>query len=652
MAESGTVPAWREAEREYTDPVVDESTIPELFEASVDRNADRVAQLYKGGIYDRSLASDVIPAAPEGAYASITYDEMRQVVHNLAAGFRELGVEHDTRVGIFASTRMEWALSDFAALAAGAVVTTVYTESSARQVEYLLNDPGASGVVVENADLLERVLEVEDGLDLSFIIVMDECETDRDDIYTLGELHDIGAEVYDMSTYESWLEERSPEDLASLIYTSGTTGQPKGVKLTHRNFRSNVNQVYKRLAPRPDKADGLPTLSPETTSIAFLPLAHVFERLSGHFVMFGVGASVGYVETADTLADDIELIRPDTGASVPRVYQRIFDRMRQQASESGLKQRIFEWSVGVAREWTETDDPGTGLRLKHRISEQLVYSQLRENLGGNIDFMVSGGGSLSKELCQTFLGMDLRIVEGYGLTETAPVVSVNPPEDVRPGTLGVPVPDMEVKVDTTVVDQSDFETQRDVGELLVRGPNVSPGYWNRGAETARAFSEDGWFRTGDIIEQTEEDFLIYHDRLKEMIVLSTGKNVAPQPIEDAFSTSDRIAQAMVVGDDRKFVAALFVPNVEQLRRWADRKGIDLPDSKAEICEDDRVREWIQAAVDTVNEDLGRVEQIKAFELVPREWTAEDDLLTPSMKKKRRNIRQAFEDRLDRIYGEE
>jgi len=650
MAESGTVPAWREAEREYTDPVIDDSTIPELFEASADRNADRVAQLYKGGIYDRSLTPDVIPVAPDGAYASITYDEMQQVVHNLAAGFRELGVEHDTRVGIFASTRMEWALSDFAALAAGAVVTTVYTESSSRQVEYLLNDPGASGVVVENAELMEQVLEVEDRLDLSFIVVMDEYETDRDDIYTLGELHHIGAEAYDMATYESWLEERSPEDLASLIYTSGTTGQPKGVKLTHRNFRSNVNQVCKRLGPRPDKDAGLPTLSPGNTSIAFLPLAHVFERLSGHFVMFGVGASVGYVETADTLADDIELIRPDTGASVPRVYQRIFDRMRQQASESGLKQRIFEWAVDVAREWARTDNPGIGLRLKHRLSDRIVYSQLKENLGGNIEFMVSGGGSLSKELCQTFVGMDFRIVEGYGLTETAPVVSVNPPEDVRPGTLGVPVPDTEVRLDTTVVDQDDFETQRDVGELLVRGPNVSPGYWNREAETAQSFTEDGWFRTGDIIEQTEDDFLIYHDRLKEMIVLSTGKNVAPQPIEDAFSTSDRIAQAMVVGDDRKFVAALFVPNVDQLRRWADRKGIDLPDSKAEICEDDRVREWIRAEVDTVNEDLGRVEQIKAFELVPREWTAENDLLTPSMKKKRRNIRQAFEDRLNRIYG--
>jgi len=652
MAESRSVPAWRTAEREYTDEVIGDTTIPELFEASAERNADRAAQEYKGGICDRSLTPGVLPAAPEGAYASITYDEMRSIVHHLAAGFRELGVDHDTRVGIFSSTRMEWAQSDFAALAAGAIVTTVYTESSPRQVQYLLSDPGADGVVVENAELLDRVLEVEDRLDLSFIVVMDEHDTDRDDIYTLAELHDLGANVYDGASYQSWLEERSPEDLASLIYTSGTTGQPKGVKLTHRNFRSNVNQVYRRLAPRPDKDPDLATLSPETTSMAFLPLAHVFERLAGHFVMFGVGATVAYVEDPDTMADDIKLIRPDTGASVPRVYERIFDRMRQQASESSVKQRIFEWSVDVAREWATTDDPGVGLRLKHAVGDRLVYSQLKENLGGNIDFMVSGGGSLSKELCETFLGMDFKIVEGYGLTETAPVVTVNPPEDVRPGTLGIPVVDEEVKLDTHVVDQDDFETDREVGELLVRGPNVAKGYWNREKETAQSFSEDGWFRTGDIVEQTEDDFLVYHDRLKEVIVLSTGKNVAPQPIEDEFATSDRIAQAMVVGDDQKFVAALFVPNFEQLRRWADREGIDLPETEAEMCDDERVREWIQEEVEEVNAGLEKIETIKAFELIPREWTAENDFLTPSMKKKRRNIRKAFEDRLEEIYGEE
>ena len=427
------------------------------------------------------------------------------------------------------------------------------------------------------------------------------------------------------------------------------------MKLTHRNFRSNVNQTYRRLGPRPDKAPGLPTLSPDTTSIAFLPLAHVFERLAGHFVMFASGATVGYVEEADSLADDIKLIQPVTGASVPRVYERIFDNMREQASESAVKERIFNWALGVAREWATTDDPGIGLRTKHALADRLVYSTVKENLGGNLEYMVSGGGSLSKDLCETFLGMGLTIVEGYGLTETSPVVSVNPPEDIRPGTLGVPVVDQDVRVDPSVVDASQFEdVQGRIGELQVRGPNVADGYWNKSDETAAAFLEedDGtWFRTGDIVEVRDDDFLVYHDRLKEIIVLSTGKNVAPQPIEDAFATDDRVDQVMVVGDERKFIGALIVPNIEAARRWAAEEGIDLPADEAGICADERVQQWVDESVQSVNDRLERVERIKRFELVSREWTAENDLLTPSMKKKRRNITEEFEEKLAAIYDE-
>ncbi|WP_276271564.1 AMP-dependent synthetase/ligase [Haloarcula litorea] len=649
-------PSWRDAEADYTDEVIGDDTLGELFAASAERNADSTAQLYKGGVYDRSLTDGVVPEAPAGGYGSISYARMHDAVKHLAAGFRDLGVEPDDRVGIFADTRMEWALSDFALLSAGAVVTTVYTESSPDQLRYLLDDPDAAAVVVEDEALLDRVLEVEDDLDLSFVVVMDDHGVDREDVYTLAEVHDRGADGFDEDAYRSWLDDRDPGDLASLIYTSGTTGRPKGVRLTHRNFRANVNQVRKRLAPRPDKHPDLPTVTPETTSIAFLPLAHVFERLSGHFFMFGSGATVGYVENPDTLADDIEQIRPNTGASVPRVYERIFGRMREQASESPVKKRIFDWALDVARDYARADDPGAVLALKHSLADRLVYSTVKENLGGNIEFMVSGGGSLSKRLCETFLGMGLTIVEGYGLTETAPVVSVNPPEDVRPGTLGVPVHEMDVRIDESVVDPSEFEdVTGTLGELLVAGPNVTAGYWQQPGATERAFTEsDGrrWFRTGDVIERTDDDFLVYHDRLKELLVLSTGKNVAPQPIEDRFSTSDRVEQVMVVGDDQKFVGALVVPNFEELERWADAEGIDLPDGDAAKCDDERVRAWVQAAVDETNAELEKIERIKEFALVPAEWTAENDLLTPSMKKKRRNIRSEYEAKLREIYGED
>jgi long-chain acyl-CoA synthetase len=252
--------------------------------------------------------------------------------------------------------------------------------------------------------------------------------------------------------------------------------------------------------------------------------------------------------------------------------------------------------------------------------------------------------------------MGLPILEGYGLTETAPVLTVNPPEDIRPGTLGPPVPDVDIHLDTTVVDASEFDdVTGEVGELLVDGPNVTEGYWNAPDETKRAFTEiEGtqWFRTGDIVERTDDDFLVYHDRLKELLVLSTGKNVAPQPIEDQFATSDRVDQVMVVGDGQKFVGAILVPNFEALSRWAESEGVALPDDPEELVEDERVRAWVGTAVDAVNEELERVERIKAFALVSREWTAENDLLTPSMKKKRRNIRSAYREKLAEIYGDQ
>jgi len=647
---------WRVAEEEYTDAAIGDDTLGEMFAASAVRNADTTAQLYKGGVYDRSLTDDVIPPAPDGDYAELSYERMHHLVKYLAAGFRDLGVGSDTRVGILADTRMEWALSDFALLSAGGVVTTVYTDSSPKQVQYLLSDPDASAVVVENAEMLDRVLAVEDNLSLSFIVVMDDTDVDREDVYTLKTVYRRGEETFTETAYQSWLDERDPDDLASLIYTSGTTGQPKGVRLTHRNFRANVNQTRKRMGPRPDKHLDLPTISVDTRSIAFLPLAHVFERLAGHFLMYASGAAVSYAESPDTLAEDLRTVEPTTGASVPRVYERIFDTMRTQASESPIKKRIFDWSLDVARDYARTDDPGPILSAKRSLADRLVFSTVKERLGGNIEFMVSGGGSLSKTLCETFLGMGLPILEGYGLTETSPVLTVNPPEDIRPGTLGPPVPDIDIHLDTAVVDASELDdVSGEVGELLVAGPNVTEGYWNAPDSTTRAFTEiDGsqWFRTGDIVERTDDDFLIYHDRLKELLVLSTGKNVAPQPIEDQFATSDRVDQVMVVGDDQKFIGAIIVPNFEELRRWADSEGVDLPDDPEKLIDDERVRAWVQTAVDAVNEDLERVERIKSFALVPREWTAENDLLTPSMKKKRRNIRSAYREKLAEIYGEQ
>ncbi|WP_233738082.1 AMP-dependent synthetase/ligase [Halocatena pleomorpha] len=657
-----STPGWLAAEQEYTDEVIGANTISQLFAESASRHADRIAQQYKGGVYNRSLcARDIIDAAPSGEYSDLTYQKLHSIVMNLAGGFRDIGVTPDDRVAILANTRMEWAHTDLALLAAGAVVTTVYTESSPSQVEYLLDDPDAKGVVVENERLLERVLEVESELNLEFIVVMDTITgyDDRDDILTLGALYERGVENGVEGDYEAWIIGRQPDDLASLIYTSGTTSKPKGVKLTHRNFRANINQIRKRLGPRPDRGDDALTLGSESTALSFLPLAHVFERTTGHFLIFAVGGTVAYAESPDTVTEDMSLVEPTSMTSVPRVYERVYDTMREEVRGSTVKERMFDWALDIAQKYTQADSPGKRLRMKRKLADNMVYSSVKEQMGGNLELLISGGGSLSKDLCEVFLGMGMTIIEGYGLTETAPVLSVNRPEDIQPGTLGPPLPEIDVALDAGVVGPEQREKATgDIGELLVQGPNVMSGYWNNEEATEDAFttideseSDEEWFRTGDIVEQTPTGSLIYHDRLKQLLVLDTGKNVAPGPIEESFATSDRIEQVMVLGDDQKFISALVVPSFEAITRWAEKNNVDLPDDTEAITTDDRVREWIGDEIERVNESFAKHERIKEFELVPLEWTPENDMLTSSMKLKRRNITDRFEDRIERIYGE-
>jgi len=668
---------WREAERSFDHPLLGDDTLPEMFESSAGRNAEQIAQRYKGGVYDRSLVDgDVLPAAPAGAYADVTYAAMRRIVRRLAAGLRDLGLEPGDRVGIFAHTRMEWAQVDFATLAAGGAVTTVYTASSERQVEHLLSDSGARGVVVENADLLRRVLAVEDDLDLDFAVVMDALPDgsgaagavrDRSDLLTLADLYERGDRAFDEAVYESWLDERDPDDLASLIYTSGTTGRPKGVRLTHRNFKSNVDQSFRRFGPRDGDPDR-PTIEPGSSSLSFLPLAHVFERLAGHFLLFGAGAAVAYAESPDTLREDFGLVRPTLGTSVPRVYEKLYDAIRAQAGESAVGARVFEWAVDVGRAHHEADAPGLLLSLQRRLADRLVFSQVREALGGRIDFFISGGGSLSADLCALFHGMGLPILEGYGLTETAPVVTVNPPEAPEIGTIGPPLVDQELALDRGVAGDVDPEHGGRVGELLVRGPNVTEGYWNLPDRTAAAFVDESpgetwgsttpeaasgpWFRTGDVVEIRPDGYVVFRERAKQLIKLSTGKMVPPGPIEDAFAASPVVEQVLVLGDGRRFVSALVVPSVEGLREWADREGIDLPADREALRNDDRVRARIRREIDAVNESFEPHERIKRFRLLGEEFSEANDTLTPTMKKRRRTILERYADQVNVLYEED
>jgi long-chain acyl-CoA synthetase len=647
---------WRQAEAEYTDEVIGETTIPRAFFDAVERHGELDCQLYKGGVYDRSLVSaGVVPAAPDGEYAALTYERVGEIVARLAVGFRELGVEADDRVSIYADTRMEWAHADMAIQTAEAVATTVYTESSPPQVQYLLEDPGSMGVVVENADLLDTLSEVEDELPLSFVVTLDEVPAEATegfdaDVHTLAEVYELGAADFDRDRVERWLDRRDWTELSSLVYTSGTTGDPKGVMLQHKHWRSLMNAVRKRLGPRPDKPPDMPKFEAGKTSLAFLPLAHAFER-SGHFQSLASGITIGYAESPDTVGDDIAKVKPQVANSVPRVYERIYNGMREEASDSPVSKRIFEWAVATGQAYDHAESPGLGLRTKMKVADKLVFSKVREALGGNIELFVSGGGSLSEDLARLYRAMGITIIEGYGLTETAPGLVFNPPEDIKVGTMGPALHDVQLKLDGSVVSPEQKEAaEGEVGELLAKGPNVFEGYWNKPEQTEEAFTGTGWFRTGDIVARDEDGYYSFVDRRKNLIVLDTGKNVAPEPIEDEFATSARVDQIMVVGDDEKFIAAIIVPNFEQLREWADEEGIDLPDDQQAMVDDERVREWVAEDVDHINEDLGKSERIKEFRLAPEEWTAENDALTPSLKKKRRIIRSRHEHLIDDIYG--
>ncbi len=644
------------AEGEFANEVTGRTTLPHTFEKTADSHTETPAQKFKGGIYDRSLVAEgKITAAPDGEYASLTYGEMRDIVRKLSTGFRALGIERGDRIGIFSDTRMEWAQCDFALLASGAVVTTVYKSSSPQQVQYLLDDPNAAGVIVENEQLLERVLEVIDDLSIQFVITMDDISDEyaqREGIYTLGRVYEEGHKRWDPDAYRNWLGETDLDDLASLVYTSGTTGRPKGVRLTHRNFRTNVTQSYLRMAPRSDRPSDAFAVDETVQTVSYLPLAHVFERMAGHFVPFAVGSCVGYAESVDTLADDFQLLEPNYATSVPRVYERIYDRIREQAQESDFKERVFNWATEISRDYEREVEPGLGLRAKMWLADRLVFSEVKEKLGGNVDILVSGGGTLSKELCTLYNGMGLPIVEGYGMTEAAPVISINAPEEYRIGSIGYQLTDLDLKIDESVVPQEEFEDALgEFGELLVKGENVTDGYWNMPGATEEAFTEDGYFRTGDIVQRRPDGYLVFRERAKQIIVLSTGENVAPAPIEDAFVDSQVVDQCMVMGDDEKFISALIVPNFERLRRAAAEENVDLPEAPAAMCDNERVQEAVAKEVQGVNENFEPREQIKKFQLVPEEWTEDNDLLTPTMKKKRRKIRSRYEHLIEEIYSE-
>ncbi|HTQ79413.1 MAG TPA: long-chain fatty acid--CoA ligase, partial [Thermoanaerobaculia bacterium] len=552
--------------------------------------------------------------------------ELVDRVRRLWKGLGEIGVAPGDRVALMAENGPHWPTVDFATLTSGAVLVPIYPTLLPDQAAYIANDCGAKVVVAETRAHLDGLLGLADQLPQVQKFVLIKGQSDDPRVVTLDRLIELGAGV-DIAAFEARARAVKPEDLATFIYTSGTTGQPKGVMLTHDNLASNV-------------AASIPAIEiePSFVALSFLPLSHSFER-TVDYIYFYKGCSIAYAESVAAVAQNMQEVRPQVFVSVPRVYEKVLSRVQENVAQSSpIKQKIFAWAQGVAHEALpyrlKHRSPSGLLGLKLALADKLVFAKIRERLGGRFQFAVSGGAPLARDVAEFFWGAGVPIYEGYGLSETSPVISVNTPEAVKLGTVGRAVAGVTVRI-------------AEDGEILARGHNVMKGYWNLPEATAEAIDQEGWFHTGDIGEVDAEGFLRITDRKKELIINAYGKNIAPAPIENSLKSSRFISQAVVIGDRRKFLSALLVPDFEALKPWLEKQG--LHGEIQTLLGNPQVRALYEAEVQAVNKTLAHYEQITAWELLPAEFTLETGELTPTQKVKRRVIYKKYGDVIDRLY---
>jgi len=604
-------------------------TLVDLFQASAEEHADEVAMRYKR----------------EGRWQEITYEDLQGFVEDLAGGLLFLDLEPGDRVGIWSANSPEWVIADYASMHAGAVTAPVYETLPADQAGYILEDAGAKVVFVEDEDKLEGVLSQQGRLDdLETIVVMGpvpEGYEEKSNILGMDELYTQGNTYNDQlpETLPERIDARGPEDLASLVYTSGTTGDPKGVMLTHRNFASNVEATVEALPIE------------EEIHLAFLPLAHSFARTGDEFVPYSTGSTVCFAEGQDELRDNMQEVQPTVMLSVPRLYEKMHQSIRDKMEDKGpVAERLFAWAVGVGREVAQRkidDEPVEGwLAVKKNLADTLVLDKLQDVTGGRLTYFVSGGAALNPAIMEFFASAGLWIMQGYGLTETSPVISCNRPGAYRIGSVGQTLNDVEVRIA-----QETWDGAEDEGEIQVRGPNVTQGYDGLEEQTEELFTEDGWLRTGDVGRLDDDGFLYITDRLKKIFKTAYGKYIVPNKIEGKLKERPFIEQALVVGEDRKFVSALIAPDFEQLTTWADEEGLAV-DSHEDLVENEAVRDRIWAEVDRVNEDLARYESLKEIALLPRVLDEDHDEMTPTMKIKRRVVEEHFADEIETMYPDE
>ena len=568
-----------------------------------------------------------------GRWHPVSSVEALRRVKALRHGLRSLGVKPGDRVALLSENRVEWAVSDLGIQCAGAITVPIYPTLLPEAIGQILADCAPVAVLVSTGDQAAKVHQIRGGLPSVRDVVAFE-RTELPDILAFERLLDIGQNLVDQDPAAA-AEDCVPvaaDSPCSIIYTSGTTGTPKGVVLSHRNFVSNVLAIQ----------DSFP-FERMDRCLSFLPLSHVLERMAGFYTTLYAGVGISFAERMDTVPRDILEVKPHLLISVPRLYEKIYGKALGTAMGAGWPKRdIFFWARGVAVECAgraAAGEPlGTGLKLQQALAEKLVFAKLRSRLGGNIVCMISGGAPLSAKINLFFNGAGLQICEGYGLTETAPVLSCNTPAAKRYGSVGKAVVDTEIRIAAD-------------GEIQARGPQVMLGYWNRPEATAEVLAADGWFSTGDIGRLDEDGYLYITDRKKDLIVTAGGKNIAPQPLENRFQTNKYVSQAVVIGDRRPYLSALVVPDFAMLAEFAAARGLDAA-GPAALVADPAVQQLFQEQLDQFNAELPGFSQIKKCSLLEQEFTLEAGELTPTMKVKRFAIARKYRDVIDAMYPAE
>jgi long-chain acyl-CoA synthetase len=563
-----------------------------------------------------------------GQWQPISSDQIYQRVRALAKAFLSWGARKGDRIGLVGENRWEWMVTDFASLAIGAANVPIYPTLTDEQVAELLKDAGCRIAVVSTRAQYDKLQAVRAKTDLKKIVLMDAGPPPEGAISLSSLLEGADAEGSSRdAVFDELVRRVESKDLATLIYTSGTTGEPKGVMLTHGNVANNQNTAAVEFG-----------FNETDSCISFLPLSHITARALD-YVMYNHGSQVAYCSQFDKLPQAMKEVRPTVIVGVPRVFEKIRQAVEQKSAASPVKKRILAWALGLGGRHVDTVYGGRKPSAPMwKLANKLCYSKVMEAFGGRVRVFVSGGAPLGVDTATWFASAGIALWEGYGLTETSPVIALNTPVSHRMGTVGKILPNVEVKL-------------AEDGELLTRGPAVFVGYWQKPTETAACFDDEGWFRTGDIASIDEDGFLSITDRKKELLKTSGGKLVAPQPIENKLKNNALVAQAALVGDKHKFISALLAPNFVALEAWAQQNGIEAK-TRAELVANLQVIALYGGIVREVNGALANFETIKRFRVVADEWTQESGELTPSMKLKRRIITAQYSAVIDELYADE